>query len=126
MTRTLARRRTAFLTALALSATMLLAVAATADAGVLKAGAHGRANIVDPAKTTPGFQGTSSGGLGAGGIAGSLAALALLVGTVGIVGRVGWRADGRDEALVLQPLSVSPASRDVNGEEEAESGRKAA
>lgn len=125
MTRMLGRRGAVFLLALVLSLMALLLVAGSAQATVLKAGAHGRANIVDPGKATPAVPQRSSGGLGAGGVAAGLAGLAVVLGLVGITGNAGWRRGGQE--VFARQLSVVPAaSRDDEIQEDRQNGRKAA
>jgi hypothetical protein len=125
MTKMLGRRGTVFLLALVLSLMTLLLVAGSAQAIVLKAGAHGRANIVDPGRAAPALPQTNAGGLGAGGIAAGLAGLAVVLGLVGITGIAGWQRGGQE--VFARQLSVAPvASRDDKIREDRQNGRKAA
>jgi hypothetical protein len=125
MTRMLGRRGAVFLLALALSLMALLLVAGSAQATVLKAGAHGRANIVDPDKAASAIPLANTGGLGAGGIAAGLAGLAVVLGLVGITGIAGWQRGGQE--VFARQLSVVPAaSRDDKIHEDRQNGRKAA
>ena len=127
MRATLARRGTVLLATLALVTMSSLAVASSAQAlGMLKAGAHGRANVVDPAVTVPLAPDTGAGASGAGLMAGGLAALGLLLGGVGMVGRAGWSAGRRDAAVARRPAVVPSAPGAISGEEEPETRRKAA
>ena len=131
MKTTLARRGTLLLATLALVTMSSPALASSAQAvtqalGMLKAGAHGRANVVDPAVTVPLAPDTGSGASGAGLMAVGLAALGLLLGGVGMVGRAGWSAGRRDAAVARRPAVVPSAPGAISGEEEPETRRKAA
>ena len=125
MTRMLSRRPTVFLLTLALSLMVLLVAAASAQALVLRAGAHGRANIVDPGRTAPVSPQASSGGMGAAGVAEGLAGLAAVLALVGMAGRTGWQRGG--EEAFLRPLAAVPATPHVDRrDKDRQSGRKAA
>jgi hypothetical protein len=124
MTRMLGRRRAALLMALVLSLVVLL-VAGSAEAVVLKAGAHGRANIVDPGRATPVLPQISAGGLGAAGIVAGLVGLAAVLGLVGMAGRAGWQRGG-EEVFARQLSVVSAVPRDDRRPKDGQKGRKAA
>jgi hypothetical protein len=127
MRATLARRGALLLAALVLVTVISLALASSAQAvGTLKAGAHGRANVVDLASNARLAPDTGSGVSGAGLMAAGLAALALVLGGIGMAGRAGWSAGRRDAALSRPSAAVSPSPGDLNGEEESEARRKAA
>jgi hypothetical protein len=92
-----------------LSLMMLLLAAGSAQAAVLRAGAHGRANIVDPGRAIPALPQTGSGGLGTTGIAASLVGLAAVLALVSVAGNAGWQS-GEQEAFARQ-LSASRLRR---------------
>jgi hypothetical protein len=89
----LARRGTLLLAALALVTMSALALASSAEAaGMLQAGAHGRAYVFNPASTVSVAPGAAHGASDTGQMAGGLAALALLLGGIGVVGRTAGRS----------------------------------
>jgi hypothetical protein len=125
MTRMLGRRRAVFVLALMLSLMMLLLAAGSAQAAVLRAGAHGRANIVDPGRAIPALPQTGSGGLGATGIAASLVGLAAVLALVSVAGKAGWQSGG-EEAFARQLSAVSAAPHDDRRLKDHPEDRKAA
>jgi hypothetical protein len=120
----LGRRRAVLLLTL-VSLMVVLPAAASAQALVLRAGAHGRANIIDPGQAAPVLPLASPGGIGAAGIAAGLGGLAAVLGLVGIVGRTGWQRGGED--AFARPLAAVPAAPHLHRRDrDRPSSRKAA
>ena len=125
MTRMLVSRRAVFVPALMLSLMVLLLAAGSAQAAVVRAGAHGRANIVDPGRATPVLPQTGSGDLGETGIAASLVGLAAVLALVSVAGKAGWQS-GEEEAFARQLSAVPAAPQDDREQRDHPRDRKAA
>ena len=126
MAKMLPDQRARVLTAAIATLAALTLIVGYAQAVGLKPGAHGRANIVDPAgPASTGPQTTSGGGVGAGALAAGLAGLALVLGLVGAAGWVGWQRGGA-EAVTRRLAAVPAAPADPEQQEERPGGRKAA
>ena len=126
MARMLSGRRARILTAAILTLATLTLVVGSAQAVSLKAGAHGRANIVDPAgPATTRPEATLGGGVGAGDVTAGLAGLALVLGLVGVAGWAGWQRGGA-EAITPRLTAVPAAPGDRERQNERPGGRKAA
>jgi hypothetical protein len=126
MTRMLGRQRRTFLLAVLLVLLVLLVAAGSAQALGLKAGAHGRANIADPGRSTPIVPQITPNGFAAGGTPAGLAGLAVVLSLVGAAGRTGWQGGGREDAPAWQLSAVSAAPRDDKRQKDDDRGRKAA
>jgi hypothetical protein len=126
MARMLTYRRARVLTAAIVTLAALTLVVGSAQAVGLKPGAHGRANIVDPAgPTSTPPQITLGGGVGAGGVTAGLAGLALVLGLVGAAGWAGWQRGGAED-VTRRLAAVRAAPADPEAREERPGGRKAA